>query len=49
MGLVQPKYTEFKLKRVQTTWFLNLPLDEYIDNSKSTKFEFRIQDQLKHD
>jgi hypothetical protein len=24
------------------------PLDEYIDNSKWTKFEFRIQNQLKH-
>jgi hypothetical protein len=30
-----------------TTWFLNLPLDEYID-SKSTKFEIRIQDLMKH-
>jgi hypothetical protein len=31
-----------------TTWFLNLPLDESIDN-KSTKFEVRIQDPMKHD
>jgi hypothetical protein len=30
-----------------TTWFLNLPLDEFIDN-KSTKFEFQIQDPMKH-
>jgi hypothetical protein len=30
-----------------TTWFLNLPLDESIDN-KSTKFEVRIQDPMKH-
>jgi hypothetical protein len=30
-----------------TTWFLNLPLDESIDN-KSTKFEVRIQDKMKH-
>jgi hypothetical protein len=30
-----------------TTWFLNLPLDESIDN-KSTKFEIRIQDPMKH-
>jgi hypothetical protein len=30
-----------------TTWFLNLPLDESIDN-KSTKFEVRIQDLIKH-
>jgi hypothetical protein len=30
-----------------TTWFLNLPLDESID-SKSTKFEVRIQDPMKH-
>jgi hypothetical protein len=31
----------------RTTWFLNLPLDEYIDN-KSTKFEVQIQDPMKH-
>jgi hypothetical protein len=30
-----------------TIWFLNLPLDESIDN-KSTKFEVRIQDPMKH-
>jgi hypothetical protein len=30
-----------------TTWFLNLPLDKSIDN-KSTKFEVRIQDLMKH-
>jgi hypothetical protein len=30
-----------------TTWFLNLPLDESIDN-ESTKFEVRIQDPMKH-
>jgi hypothetical protein len=30
-----------------TTWFLNLPLDESIDN-KSTKFEVRIQYPMKH-
>jgi hypothetical protein len=30
-----------------TTWFLNLPLDESIDN-KSTKFAVRIQDPMKH-
>jgi hypothetical protein len=30
-----------------TAWFLNLPLDESIDN-KSTKFEVRIQDPMKH-
>jgi hypothetical protein len=29
------------------TWFLNLPFDESIDN-KSTKFEVRIQDLIKH-
>jgi hypothetical protein len=28
-------------------WFLNLPLDESIDN-KSIKFEVRIQDPMKH-
>jgi hypothetical protein len=30
-----------------TTWFLNLPLDESIDN-KNTKFEVQIQDSMKH-
>jgi hypothetical protein len=30
-----------------TTWFLNLPLDESIDN-KSIKFEVRIQDPMMH-
>jgi hypothetical protein len=30
-----------------TTWFLNLPLDESIEN-KSTKFEVRVQDPMKH-
>jgi hypothetical protein len=30
-----------------TTWFLNLPFDESLDN-KSTKFEVRIQDPMKH-
>jgi hypothetical protein len=30
-----------------TTWFLNVPLDESIDN-KGTKFEVGIQDPMKH-
>jgi outer membrane usher protein FimD/PapC len=30
-----------------TTWFLNLSLDESIDN-KSTKFDVRIQNPMKH-
>jgi hypothetical protein len=30
-----------------TTWFLNLPLDESIDN-KNTKFEVQIPDPMKH-
>jgi hypothetical protein len=30
-----------------TTWILNLPPDESIDN-KSTKFEVRMQDPVKH-
>jgi hypothetical protein len=30
-----------------TTWFLNLPFDESIDN-KSTNFEVRIQDPMKN-
>jgi hypothetical protein len=29
------------------TWFLNLPVDESIDN-KNTKFEVQIQDPMKH-
>jgi hypothetical protein len=29
------------------TWFINLPLDESIDN-KSTKFEVQIQGPMKH-
>jgi hypothetical protein len=29
------------------TWFLNLPLDESIDN-KGTKFQVQIQDPMKH-
>jgi hypothetical protein len=29
------------------TWFLNLPVDESIDN-KSIKFEIQIQDTMKH-
>jgi hypothetical protein len=30
-----------------TTWFLNLPLDESIDNRR-TKFKVLIQDPMKH-
>jgi hypothetical protein len=30
-----------------TTWFLNLPLDESIDN-KSKKFKVQIHDPMKH-
>jgi hypothetical protein len=30
-----------------TTWFLNLPLNESIDN-KIIKFEVQIQDPMKH-
>jgi hypothetical protein len=30
-----------------TTWFLNLSLDESIDN-KDTNFEVQIQDLMKH-
>jgi hypothetical protein len=31
----------------RTTWFLNLPSDESIDN-KNTKFEVQIEDPMKH-
>jgi hypothetical protein len=30
-----------------TSWFLNLPLNEFINN-KSIKFEVRIQNPMKH-
>jgi hypothetical protein len=39
--------THHNQTKKRTTWFLNLPLDEYIDN-KSTQFEVRIQDPMKH-
>jgi hypothetical protein len=39
--------THHKQTKELTTWFLNIPLDESID-SKSTKFELRIQDPMKH-
>jgi hypothetical protein len=39
--------THHNQTRELTTWFLNLPLDEYINN-KSTKFEVRIQEPMKH-
>jgi hypothetical protein len=39
--------THHKQTKELTTWFFNLPLDESIDN-KSTKFEVRIQDPMKH-
>jgi hypothetical protein len=39
--------THHNQTKERTTWFLNLPLDESIDN-KSTKFEVQIQDPMKH-
>jgi hypothetical protein len=39
--------THHNQTKKRTTWFLNLPLDEFIDN-KSTKFEVQIQDPMKH-
>jgi hypothetical protein len=39
--------THHNQTKERTTWFLNLPLDESIDN-KSTKFEVWIQDPTKH-
>jgi hypothetical protein len=39
--------THYNQIKQLTTWFLNLPLDESVDN-KSTKFEVRIQDPMKH-
>jgi hypothetical protein len=39
--------THHNQTKEHTTWFPNLPLDESIDN-KSTKFEVRIQDPMKH-
>jgi hypothetical protein len=37
--------THHNQTKEQTTWFLNLSLDESIDN-KSTKFKVRIQDPM---
>jgi hypothetical protein len=39
--------TQYNQTKELTTWFLNLPLDESIDN-KSIKFELRIQNSMKH-
>jgi hypothetical protein len=39
--------THHNQTKERTTWFLNFPLDESIDK-KSTKFEVRIQDPMKH-
>jgi hypothetical protein len=39
--------THHNRTKERTTWILNLPLDESIDN-KSTNFEVRIQDPMKH-
>jgi hypothetical protein len=39
--------TQHNQTKELTTWFLNLPLDESIDN-KSIKFELRIQNSMKH-
>jgi hypothetical protein len=39
--------THYNQTKKQTTWFLNLPLDESIDN-KNIKFEIRIKDPMKH-
>jgi hypothetical protein len=39
--------THHNQTKEHTTWFLNLPLDESIDN-KITKFEVRIQEPMKH-
>jgi hypothetical protein len=38
--------THHNQTKERTTWFLNLPLDESIDN-KSTKFKVRIKDPMK--
>jgi hypothetical protein len=39
--------THYNQTKELTTWFLNLLLNEFIDN-KSTKFEVQIQDPMKH-
>jgi hypothetical protein len=39
--------THYNQTKELTTWFLNLPIDESVDN-KSTKFEVRIQNPMKH-
>jgi hypothetical protein len=39
--------TDHNQTKKRITWFLNLPLDESIDN-KNTNFKVRIQDPMKH-
>jgi hypothetical protein len=39
--------THHNQTKVPTIWFLNLPLNESIDN-KNIKFEVQIQDPMKH-
>jgi hypothetical protein len=39
--------THHNQNKERTTWFLNVPLDESIDN-KSIKFKVQIQDTMKH-
>jgi hypothetical protein len=39
--------TQHNQTKELTTWFLNLPHDESIDN-KNIKFKVRIQDHMKH-
>jgi hypothetical protein len=33
--------THYNQTKVLTTWFLNLPLDEYIDNTKAQSLNFK--------
>jgi hypothetical protein len=46
-SILAKSVSHHKQTKELTTWFLNLPLDESIDN-KSTKFEVHFQDPMKH-
>jgi hypothetical protein len=46
-SILAKSMTHHNQTKERITWFLNLPLDESIDN-KSTKFEVRIEDPMKH-
>jgi hypothetical protein len=46
-SILAKSMTDHNQTKELTTWFFKLPLDDFIDN-KSTKFEIRVQDPMKH-